>query len=212
MARNALPHPHGADTRQGRGENTRIPRRSPPERGRGEAGAPAREERGPHRSPGLRAEVRRARGSLRRKESLSFAHWVLQPRTHHLRQDPRRNGNNESRLPRHPRPESGRGRRRHLLSYPRGHTPLPGHPAASSRPQPGPNDERPRTAAPAPSASPPALLTGACPSPGLRWPRLERDSGPSRRGRRRRRTIWRASASAMEFGKYNRGRSIFMRD
>lgn len=209
MARNALPHPHGADTRRGRGENTRIPRRSPPERGRGEAGAPAREERGPQRSPGLRAEVRRARGSLRRKEPLSFAHWVLQPRTHHLRQDPRRNGNNESRLPRHPRPESGRGRRRHLLSHPRGHT----HPSPATRPPAArPKRRASRTAAPAPAASPPASLTGACPSPGLRWPRPERDSGTSRRGRRRRRTIWRASASAMEFGKYNRGRSIFMRD
>lgn len=40
-------------------------------------GRPAREARGPHRSPGLRAEERKARGSQRRKGARSFAHRVL---------------------------------------------------------------------------------------------------------------------------------------
>lgn len=104
---------------------------------------------------------------------------------------------------------SGRGRRRHRLTAPRGrgHT----HPQPRRRSGRSPSWTPPCHSPPPSHTSPipPARLTGSCPSPGLRWPRPERDS---RINRRCRRTIWRASASAMELGKYNRGRSIFMRD
>lgn len=85
------------------------------------------------------------------------------------------------------------------------HTPSPAVARAAARPGPPCHSPPPSHTSPIP----PARLTGSCPSPGLRWPRPERDS---RINRRCRRTIWRASASAMELGKYNRGRSIFMRD
>lgn len=77
------PPPPGADThprqqQKSPEEKPRIPRGLPPERGLGEAGAPAGEAGGgAHRSPGLRSDERAASGSHRRNESPSFAHGVL---------------------------------------------------------------------------------------------------------------------------------------
>lgn len=130
--------------------------------------------------------------------------------THHPRRDPRGNGNNEKPPPRLPSPESGWERRRHLPSHPREHT----HPRPRGRRQPPaarPSRRASRPAAPAPFAAA---------SPTHR--RLSRTRTPlAAAGARLKEKPPRppapphnmaSSASAMELGKYNRGRSIFMRD
>ncbi|XP_054443491.1 basic salivary proline-rich protein 3-like [Pteronotus mesoamericanus] len=124
---------------EARRKKTRIPRLPPPERGRGEAGAPA-ESRGPRSSPrpprcraiseGFAAEegIPELRPPGPPPAGLTIpAKTLKETRTmrSHL-----------------PRPESGWGRRRHVPSHPRGHTP-PGRrrplgPAARTAPPPLP--------------------------------------------------------------------------
>lgn len=216
----ALPHPHLRDTHtthpwpqgEARGENPCIPRGSSPERGRGEAGwAPARELTGA--AVAQPRPLRRASGGrfARRKESPSFAHGGPPQVGLPPRQDPGRNGNNEKPpSPAIPAPESGRGRRRHLLSHPRGYTPAPSAPAPA-RPSAArsPAELTRGRACRARAPSPPRVLASPAPAPTrLRAPRPERDSGTSRR---RRRTIWRARSPQWRAREIQQGPPAFMR-
>ncbi|XP_054939838.1 basic salivary proline-rich protein 2-like [Physeter macrocephalus] len=136
------------------------PRRADVER----LGPPPREARGPHRSPGLRAEER----AVRTKEGIP----EIRPRGPPQAGLPtpaktlEETGTMRSRLPRHPRPESDRGWRRHLPSHPREHTP-PDPGAAVSLPQPRranarPSPPLPRPSSPRPPRSPaPAPVRGS---------------------------------------------------
>nr|XP_044613812.1 basic proline-rich protein-like [Equus asinus] len=173
------PHPHGAGGGGGsRRKKPRIPQRLPP-RGAAEEGAPAPGGQGPQRSPA--SAPRSGRRGVRSRGGIPELRPLGPPQAGlpTPAKTPGETGTMSNRVPRPPRPERGRGRRRHLPSHPRGHTPppLPGPRAAVSRPPPPRRAPRPAAPAPAPAASPPAPLTGSCPSPGRLGPRRSETRG-----------------------------------